>query len=157
MKLLRRFRDERGTMIPMYVLFVMIVIGLLTIVLDSTQVYLQRRALQGIADGASLAAADGIDIAALYEEGLGEGGKIELVRSQARTAVRRYQTLVNDAATQPHHRVDCVIGQVEGNRVQVICDRTAILPIVNYVSEAAGLGAEVNVQTTSWADANISQ
>lgn len=151
----QRLRGERGTMIPLYVLFIMIAVALLTIVLDTTQVYLQRRALQGVADGASLAAADGIDVSNLYDEGLDEEGRVELVRSQAAAAVANYESIVNRPATASHHRVNCDVGDIQANRVQVVCNRKAILPIVNYVSQGAGLGASVDVRTASWADANI--
>ena len=153
-KLWERLRGERGTMIPMYVLFAGIIIALITLIMDVTQVYIHRRGLQGIADGASLAAADGIDESALYSEGLDEQGRVELVATQAKTAIDDYVKIVNRGDTSTGG-IRCNVGSVDGNRVQAICNSTAHFPIVNWLTSSAGLGASVEVEADSWADANI--
>lgn len=67
----------------------LVVLGLLTaMVVDASAAYLRRQSVNGLADGAALAAADGAQGAALYEGGLGELAPLDPVA--ARTAVDDY-------------------------------------------------------------------
>ena len=67
----------------------LVVLGLLTaMVVDASAAYLRRQSVNGLADGAALAAADGAQGAALYEDGLGELAPLDPVA--ARTAVDDY-------------------------------------------------------------------
>lgn len=60
-------RNERGTVTVMSIGF-LILLGLLTVlVVNASAAFLQRQELNNLADGAALAAADGLDDTAFYE------------------------------------------------------------------------------------------
>lgn len=62
----------------------LVVLGLLTaMVVDASAAYLRRQSVNGLADGAALAAADGAQGAALYEGGLGDLAPIDPVAARA--------------------------------------------------------------------------
>src|SRR5687768_3825940 len=61
-------RRERGTITVMTIGFLML-LGLLTVVVvDSSAAFLERQRLNNLADGAALAAADGLDEAGFYAD-----------------------------------------------------------------------------------------
>ena len=61
-------RRERGTVTVMTIGFLML-LGLLTVVVvDSSAAFLERQRLNNLADGAALAAADGLDEAGFYAD-----------------------------------------------------------------------------------------
>ena len=79
---------DRGTVTVLVVGFV-VVLGLLTaVVVDASAAYLRRQGLDGLADGAALAAADGAQGAGVYQNGLGEQAPID--PAVARAAVDDY-------------------------------------------------------------------
>ena len=91
--------NERGTVTVLVVGFV-VVLGLLTaVVVDASAAYLRRQAVNGLADGAALAAADGAQGAGLYENGLGDQAPIDPV--VAREAVDKYLRTTGAAVTYP--------------------------------------------------------
>jgi uncharacterized membrane protein len=91
--------NERGTVTVLVVGFV-VVLGLLTaVVVDASAAYLRRQAVNGLADGAALAAADGAQGADVYENGLGEQAPIDPL--VARAAVDQYLRTTGAAATYP--------------------------------------------------------
>jgi len=78
----------------------LVVLGLLTaMVVDASAAYLRRQAVNGLADGAALAAADGAQGAALYEGGLGGLAPIDPAAAQA--AVDEYLRSTGAPATFP--------------------------------------------------------
>ena len=94
-------RDERGQTAVLLVGFVLVALLLVVVVVDASAAYLRRQGLDNVADGAALAAADGIAGRQVYEEGLGERARIdpELARALvaehlgAVAAARRYPGL----------------------------------------------------------------
>jgi hypothetical protein len=92
-------RPEGGTITVLVVGFV-VVLGLLTaVVVDASAAYLRRQSVNGLADGAALAAADGARGRAVYERGLGERAPIDPV--VARAAVAEYLRSAGAGATYP--------------------------------------------------------
>jgi len=92
-------RPERGTITVLVVGFV-VVLGLLTVaVVDSSAAYLRRQSVNGLADGAALAAADGAQGTAVYEHGLGDQAPIDPV--VARAAVAEYLRSTGAGAEYP--------------------------------------------------------
>jgi hypothetical protein len=81
-------RDERGTASLMIVGFAMVAIMMVGVVVDASAAYLRRSGLDSLADGAALAAADGIQGRQVYEGGLGERARID--PEVARLYVERY-------------------------------------------------------------------
>ena len=91
--------NERGTVTVLVVGFV-VILGLLTaVVVDASAAYLRRQAVNGLADGAALAAADGAQGAEVYENGLGDQAPIDPVVAQA--AVDQYLRSTGATATYP--------------------------------------------------------
>ncbi|CAN5579766.1 hypothetical protein BH10ACT10_BH10ACT10_27910 [soil metagenome] len=93
--------DQRGTASLMIVGFAVVAIMMIGVVVDASAAYLRRSGLDSLADGAALAAADGIQGRQVYEGGLGERAQIdpEVARAyvadylRATGAARRYPGL----------------------------------------------------------------
>ena len=88
----RRPRDESGSVLPLVIGAVAIVLTLVTVVTDVGVLWLQRRALQATVDGAALAGAQSVDLPAVYAGGA--HGDLLLDPRAARTAVRSYVSAV---------------------------------------------------------------
>lgn len=125
-KLLTALRSERGTMIPMYVVFLGIILAMLTVVIDSTQVFIYQRRLHSVADGASLAGADGIDDASIYEDGL-TGNEVKLLESAVDAKIAAYMAAANQAG------MTCQRSGFTGTEITVTCNGNVELPIANWV------------------------
>ena len=72
-----RARDERGQSTLLIVGFAVVAMMMVAVVVDASAAYLRRSGLDSLADGAALAAADGIQGRAVYEGGLGERAVID--------------------------------------------------------------------------------
>lgn len=72
-----RRRDERGQTALLIVGFAVVAIMMVAVVVDASAAYLRRAGLDSLADGAALAAADGIQGRQVYEGGLGERARID--------------------------------------------------------------------------------
>ena len=77
---------ERGTASIMIVGFAVVAIMMVGVVVDASAAYLRRSGLDSLADGAALAAADGVQGRQVYEGGLGERAEID---AGGRPRVRR--------------------------------------------------------------------
>ena len=82
-----RGRDERGQMTVLIIGFTAIVLLMIVVVTDISKVFLVRRDLDATADGAVLAAANGL--AAIYAQP-GEGDNAEIDPEQARRLTAEY-------------------------------------------------------------------
>ena len=83
-----RYRTERGQTSVLIVGFFVIAVLLVVVVVDASAAYLHRQRLDSLADGAALAASDGIETDALYLEGV--GGRLELDPAAVRAHVAAY-------------------------------------------------------------------
>lgn len=83
-----RWPDDRGSVLPLVIGAVVIVLMLVTVVTDVSALWLQRRALQSTADGAALAGAQAVDLPSVYADGA--HGELRLDPRAARSAVRSY-------------------------------------------------------------------
>ncbi len=94
--------DERGQTTLLVVGFAVVATMLVAVVVDASAAYLRRSGLDSLADGAALAAADGIQGHRVYQGGLGERADIdpEVARRHvadylsASGAARRYPDLI---------------------------------------------------------------
>lgn len=73
----RSRRGEDGQTALLIVGFAVVVILLVAVVVNASAAYLQRQALDNLADGAALAAADGVQGAQVYDGGLGERAVVD--------------------------------------------------------------------------------
>ena len=72
-----RRRDEGGQTAVLIVGFCLVAVLLVGVVVDASAAYLRRQSLDTLADGAALAAADGVQGRQVYEGGLGERAEID--------------------------------------------------------------------------------
>jgi Putative Flp pilus-assembly TadE/G-like len=79
---------ERGQTSLLIVGFVVVVMMLIGAVVDASAAFLRRQSLDAVADGAALAAADGVAGRQVYDGGLGPLARIDPVA--ARAAIERY-------------------------------------------------------------------
>ena len=99
-----RTRDERGQTALLLVGLAVVLMLLVGVTVDASAAYLRRQGLDNLADGAALAAADGVQGAQVYEGGLGE---VALVDPEvARSYVADYLARSGAAREFPGLRVD---------------------------------------------------
>ena len=85
---MNRMRRDDGSVLPLVIGVVAIVLTLVTVVTDVSSLWLQRRALQSTVDGAALAGAQAVDLPSVYAGGA--HGDLRLDPRAARAAVRTY-------------------------------------------------------------------
>ena len=76
---------ERGQITIMTIGFLTVVLMLAVVVVDASHAFLERRELDNLADGAAIAAADGLDEARFYT-----AGRVEIDARSSRERVARY-------------------------------------------------------------------
>jgi uncharacterized membrane protein len=79
-------RSEHGQTTLLLVGFAVVALLMVGVVVDASAAYLRRQGLDTLADGAALAAADGIQGRQVYETGLGERAGIDPALAQALVA-----------------------------------------------------------------------
>lgn len=81
-----RRRGEQGQTAVLIVGLLVVVTMLVAVVVDASAAYLRRQALSSLADGAALAAADGLEGERVYLGGLGERAHIDPADAERRVA-----------------------------------------------------------------------
>lgn len=81
-------RDQQGQTAVLIIGFFLVALLLVVVVVDASAAYLRRQQLDAVADGAALAAADGVQGEQVYVGGLGERALID--PQAARQHVREY-------------------------------------------------------------------
>ncbi|MGZ5409502.1 MAG: pilus assembly protein TadG-related protein [Aeromicrobium sp.] len=113
-------RPEEGTITVMVVGF-FVVIGLLAVVvINSSAAFLQRQELNNIADGAALAAADGLREETIYLEGVGEDAPLD---------PRRARQLVSAYLSATTTDLNTWSVSTDDDTVHVHLDRSISLPL----------------------------
>ena len=84
----RRRHNEAGQTTLLIIGFFVIVVMLIAAVVDASAAFLRRQSLDAVADGAALAAADGVAGDQVYNGGLGHLAQID--PAAARSAVEQY-------------------------------------------------------------------
>ena len=107
---------ERGSITVMSIGFLLLIGALTVVVVNASAAFLQRQELNNLADGAALAAADGLDAAAFYER-----RQVLLSEADVRWLVTRH--LAGSEA-----RLTAL--EVDGDRVRVRLARPMDLPLV---------------------------
>lgn len=79
-------RSDKGQVALLVVGFAVVVLLLLAVVIDASVAYLRRQAIEALADGAALAAADGVQGDQVYTQGLGTYAEIDPVVAQRHVA-----------------------------------------------------------------------
>ena len=108
-------RREDGQITVMTIGFFMFLGLLAVVVINSSAAFLQRQQLDNVADGAALAAADGLSRADFYRR-----GEVRLDGTEARRLIGEYVT---------GDRVRVVSVRTDGDRVRVRLERTISMAI----------------------------
>lgn len=119
-----RGQGEQGQTAVLIIGFALVVAMLVAVVVDATAAYLRRQALNTLADGAALAAADGIEGAQVYLSGLDDSADVD--PAVARTLVADYLAAVDAGSRYPglSHQVE-----TSGERVVVRVAAPLDLPL----------------------------
>lgn len=107
---------ERGSITVMSIGFLLLLGALTVVVVNASAAFLQRQELNNLADGAALAAADGLDAAAFYER-----RQVVLSQPDVESLVTRH---IEGAKAQ------LTLLEVEADRVHVRLARPMDLPLV---------------------------
>lgn len=86
---MRRVRDDDGTILVLLLGFTAVLLLMVAVVVNVSSVILAKRSLVSTADGAAVAAAQELDLDALYARGL--DGRIPLSRGQVAARVEQYE------------------------------------------------------------------
>lgn len=92
-------RAESGQTTLLLVGFLVVAAMMVGVAVDASAAYLRRQGLDSLADGAALAAADGVQGRQVYEGGLGERARID--PALARTLVTDYLVAVGAVRQYP--------------------------------------------------------
>jgi uncharacterized membrane protein len=133
-----RTRDDEGTITLLVVFF-----ALITVVVDTSTVFLAERQLQSLADGAAAAAAQRADLGAIYQGSA--TATLPLSPDEVSTAVAGY---FNEPAHRPHecHGTEQVVAaQTDGRTVTVHLRCQVPLPFVNVVARVWSNGVTIDV------------
>jgi uncharacterized membrane protein len=142
----RRTR-ERGSITPLVLGFGTIILLLIVVVIDTSKAFLYQRALHAVADGAALAATNGIDTSAIYEGGIVDN-RVILSRALAQEKVSEYM-----AGVQGVPNASCAVADVTANQVTVDCNGTVRLPIVsNIFSQWATVPVDASASADTFAN-----
>lgn len=142
-----RGRDETGTVAVLIIGFTVVIAMMVTVVVDASAAYLRRQNLSSLADGAALAAADGIQGEHVYTTGLGERAVIDPRVAEALVAA--HLGAVGAARTFPGLTYDVVTAE---DRVVVRVSAPLDLPLT-----LPGLGDETRVSGTAAAVVVVSE
>jgi hypothetical protein len=123
-------RDDEGSVLPLVIGAVVVVLLLVGVVTDSSVLWLQRRALQSTVDGAALAGAQAVDLGAMYAGGA--HGDLALAPAAVRRAVRRYLAATPSDDRLPRLRL--MQTRVEGSVVTVGASSTVTLPFTTLLT-----------------------
>jgi uncharacterized membrane protein len=140
--LIRRIRGDEGSVLPLVIGVVVIVVALVTVVTDVGVLWLQRRSLQATLDGAALAGAQSVDLPTVYAGGA--NGDLRLDATAARAAVRSYLAAVPSSKRLASFRVTQV--RVATATITVRGTSVAHPPFLSWVT---GTGVTITAQASA--------
>lgn len=141
-----RQRDDAGTVLLLTVGLAAVAIGLIITMTDATALYLGRRSVAAAADATALAAAQGVDQAAVYAGRA--GSSLPLIASETHRLADSYVADAGLAKALHGFRVDAVT--TDGLSVRVVVSADVHLPFVGLVA-----GGTVRVVAAARATAPI--
>lgn len=116
---------ERGSVLLLTVGLAVVALLVVAVVTDAAALFLHRRSLAAAADGAALAGAQGVDLAAVYA-GRADG-TLPLTSKAVRSRVRAYVS----ASAPDAARV--LVARTDGTRVRVRLGETVRLPFRSWL------------------------
>lgn len=138
--------DDDGSVLPLVIGVVVLVLSLVTVVTDTSVLWLQRRSLQATVDGAALAGAQAVDLPTVYAGGA--RGDLLLDPPAARAAVRAYVAAVPSSHRLASFRVTSV--RVATATVTVRAQALARPPFLSWLTgSGVTVVAEASARTTA--------
>jgi uncharacterized membrane protein len=142
---MRRSRgDEEGSILLLTLGFAVVALALVLVVTDASKVFLTRRSLVSVADGAALAGAQSLDRKAFYA---GKSDTLPLDAAGAAAAVRAY---IDEAGpAQTYTDFELVSVAVTAGEVTVTVRARSLLPFGTYVGHPDGVVVEATAHATA--------
>lgn len=139
-------RSDDGSVLPLVIGAVVIVLTLVTVVTDVGVLWLQRRSLQATLDGAALAGAQSVDLPAVYAGGA--NGDLKLNATSARAAVRTYLAAVPSSKRLTSFRLTQV--RVVTTTITVRGTAVAHPPFLSWITgSGVTIAAQASARTTT--------
>ena len=142
-------RDESGQLLLLVLVYALVAAALVMVVTDVSKVYLARRSLAAVADGAALAAAQSIDRAAFYDGGY--EGMLRIDPQRAAVAVQAYAERNGLAARFVDFTYDPP-QLTDGRTVSVRVHCRVVLPFTGFFTghaQAVNLDVQASAQSTT--------
>lgn len=130
----RNARDDEGQVAVLIIGFVMLSLLILTVVMAASTVYVERKKLLSVADGASLAAADTFALADV--QGSGGAPVPTLSDGTVRSAAQRYLADTGAAGRFDGLAIGSGTGSPESRTAHVVLSAVVHPPIVNFLVPA---------------------
>ena len=142
-------RDE-GSVLVLTLGFAVVIMAFVGVVVDASKLFLTRRALASVADGAALSAAQDVDMVGVYRGTA--GGPLPISAPRAVADVTRY---VAEAAAQTGLTDLHVLAvKVDASGVTVSLSGRAMLPLVGVVT---GTEDGIDITVTAHAQSAVSR
>lgn len=125
----QRSQGEQGSVLILTIGFAVVIMLLIAVVVDASKLFLTRRALASVADGAAVSAAQDVDPAAVYASPAGEALPLSPTRVSA--DVQAYVRRAGAETGLTDLRVVAV--DVQGPDVTVTLSARSLLPLVGLV------------------------
>jgi len=124
---------ERGSVAPMMIGFLMILVLLLVVVIGASKAFLVQRQLAAAADAATLAGADGFDTSEIYT---GTGAS-DVGLDSARACALARASFAENIAGLPAGATSVTSCQTAGRRITIQVVSRADLPVLDRLLPAA--------------------
>ena len=141
---LRNSEGESGSVLLLIFAYFLIAATLVIVAIDAADVFIARRELSGLADGAATAGAQSADEEVLYSSGLA-GTELPLSGASARATVSAY--LAGRAADHPFLSLDSLAS--DGHTVTVAISDTVRLPLLGPLAGALPSGGVIRISASA--------
>jgi len=142
----RQGESDEGSVLLLIIGLVVLAALLVTVVMDVSALFLDRRDLIAAVDGAALAGAQAVDAEALYTDGLPASGPLVLDEGRARAAVEAYLT---ENGFFDRYAEFAVQVQTNPTTVQVELQALVQLPVTNTVTPGQADGVQVRASAAA--------
>jgi uncharacterized membrane protein len=139
-------RRDQGSVLLLILGLVVLAALLITVVIDVSSLYLERRNLIAAADGAALAGAQAIDQEAVYTSGLPSSGPVPLDKEEAEMSARQY---IADSGLMADYPNLLVSVTTTATTIEVRLSAVVALPVVNGVTPGAKDGVTIEAVATA--------
>ena len=143
--------SDDGQIMLLIIFYAVIALALATVVVSASAVHLERKRLLEVADGAALNAADEVDAAGYFGEGV-EPGSVPLSDSSVRSSVDDYLSDRDAYADFTALAVGAQTGTSDGRTAEVTLYSTVTPPLIGWAIEAFSGGITLHATSTARVD-----